>query len=255
MKHNVLNIRKRQSRIGGRKLIYLLQDDFSKAGIKIGRDKFFDFLRQEFLLVKSRRKATKTTRRAARFRQFPNLILDKNISKPEQVWVSDVTYVHHKGGTSYLHLTTDAYSKKIVGFDLADNIKAQTSLNVIHKALKKRNYPNRKLIHHSDRGFNYTANNFISFLSQNKIQISMTNKYDPYENAVAERVNGILKDEFSISDSAIYKEEIENVVAQAINIYNSERPHLSCNYLTPNQAHAYGRYKLRKWSKCAFSKN
>lgn len=255
MKQFVLDIRKIQPRLGGRKLIYLLQDDFNKAGIKIGRDKFFQFLAKEFLLVRPRKNSIRTTKRAKRFRQYPNLIIDKNVTKPEQVWVSDVTYVRHNLGHSYLHLTTDLYSKKIVGFKLADDIKAQTTLSVFQKALDHRTYPTRRLIHHSDRGFNYTANLFTSFLIQNKIKISMTNKYDPYENAVAERVNGILKSEFSISDPKIHRSEIENVVAQAISIYNNLRPHLSCNYLTPTQAHLHGRHQLRKWSKFKFSKN
>ena len=255
IRSKVLKVRKRQPRIGGRKLIYLLQDDFKKEGISIGRDKFFSLLASEFLLVKPLRNSVRTTKRAKRFRQYPNLIQNREVNRPEQVWVSDVTYVHHKQGTSYLHLTTDLYSKKIVGFKLADNIKADTTLTVIKKALKKRLYPNRKLIHHSDRGFNYTAASFTQFLNNNKIKISMTNKYDPYENAIAERVNGILKQEFSISDPKHQRTEIENVIKQAIYIYNNERPHLSCNYLTPNQAHKLGRYKLPKWSKFNFSKN
>lgn len=251
----VLNIRKRQPRIGGRKLIYLLQDHFKKNGIRIGRDKFFKILAKEFLLVKPLRKATRTTRRAKRFNQYPNLIENLEIKRPEQVWVSDVTYVHHKSGTAYLHLTTDAYSKKIVGFKLSDNLKANTTTEVIKLALNNRSYPNRRLIHHSDRGFNYTADLFRNFLIKNNIKISNTNKYDPYENAVAERVNGILKQEFSISDPKIPWSEIENVVKKAILIYNNERPHLSCNFLTPEQAHRKGKFKLKKWSKFKFNQN
>lgn len=255
MRHKVLTIRKRQPRLGGRKLIYLLQEDFNKAGIKIGRDKFFDFLASEFLLVKPLRNSVRTTRRAKRFRQHPNLIENMQVKRPEQVWVSDVTYIHHMQGVSYLHLTTDLYSKKIIGYKLSGNIKAKTTLNVIKKALKGRKYPKRKLIHHSDRGFNYTARTFTEHLKKNKIKISMTNKYDPYENAVAERVNGILKQEFSISDSKQPKSEVENVVMRAIHIYNHERPHLSCNYLTPEQAHIRGRYQLKNWSKYNCNEN
>jgi len=183
------------------------------------------------------------------------IIIDKIVTKPEQVWVSDVTYVRHNKGHSYLHLTTDLYSKKIVGFKLSDDIKAKTSLSVFQKAQSRRAYPTRRLIHHSDRGFNYTANLFTSGLKQHKVKISMTNKYDPYENAVAERVNGILKSEFSISDSKIHRSEIENVVKQAIHIYNNYRPHFSCNLLTPNQAHKHGRYKMKKWSNFKFTNN
>lgn len=255
MKSLVLNIRKRQPRIGGRKLIYLLQDDFKQRGIRIGRDKFFRFLAQEFLLVKPLRNSIRTTRRAKRFNQFPNLIDSIDIKRPEQVWVSDVTYVKHNSGTAYLHLTTDAYSKKIVGFKLSDDIKANTTAEVLKKAIKSRLYTKRKLIHHSDRGFNYTADEFRNCLVDNNISISNTNKYDPYENAIAERINGILKQEFSISDPKIPRSEIENVVKQSIYIYNNERPHWSCHLLTPNQAHINGKFKLKKWSKFKLCEN
>lgn len=245
----VLEIRKNQSRLGGRKLLHKLKDKFKAAGIQIGRDKFFAILAQEFLLVRPLRSAVRTTRRAKRFNLYPNLIRKLEITKPEQVWVSDVTYVHHKHGTSYLHLTTDAYSKKIVGYKLSDNIKSYTTTNVIKKAVKNRRYPKRKLIHHSDRGFNYTADEFRNYLLSQDIKISNTTKYDPYENAVAERINGILKQEFNISDRRIPRDELDAIVHHAIYTYNNERPHLSCEYLTPNEAHTKGKYKLKKWSK------
>jgi len=255
MREKVLKIRKDQSRIGGRKLIYLLQEDFRKAGIKIGRDKFFDFLRASFLLVKRKKNRIITTRSYKRFRAHPNLIKDKLIRKPEQVWVSDITYVHCKGGPLYLHLVTDAYSKKIMGYHVSEDLKTQSTLKALRMALSNRQYPGRALTHHSDRGFQYTSEDYIKELKKNKIKVSMTTKYDPYENAIAERVNGILKDEFEISDRRLSKSDARRNINHALQTYNRKRPHLSCEYLTPEQAHRYGKYKLKKWTKCKFSKN
>lgn len=255
MRQKVLDIRKDQARIGGRKLIYLLQDDFKKKGIKIGRDKFFKFLKNEFLLVKPKKNRTITTRSYKRFRQHPNRIKDMIIKRPEQVWVSDITYINCKKGPLYLHLVTDAYSKKIMGYKLSDNLKTESTLQALNMALKNRKYPNRKLIHHSDRGFQYTAPAYTKRLADNKIKISMTTKYDPYENAIAERVNGILKQEFEISNHRLTISDAFKNVNHAIITYNHKRPHWSCHLLTPEQAHKFGKFKLKKWSKYIFSKN
>ena len=255
MKQKVLNIRKDQARIGGRKLIYLLQEDFRKAGIRIGRDKFFKFLKDQYLLVKRKKNRTITTRSYKRFRQHPNLIKDLEIKRPEQVWVSDITYVNCKKGPLYLHLVTDAYSKKIMGYFLSDDLKTKSTLAALNMALKKRKYPKRKLIHHSDRGFQYASEMYTQKLNNEKIKISMTTKYDPYENAIAERVNGILKDEFEISNRKLSIGDAKRNVNHAIKIYNQKRPHWSCQFLTPNQAHKFGKFKLKKYSKFNFSKN
>lgn len=249
MREKILEIRKKQPRIGGRKLIYLLQNDFKNKGIKIGRDKFFRFMKNQFLLVKRKKNRTITTRSYKRFRSYGNQIKDKNITKPEQVWVSDITYLNCKGGPMYLSLITDAYSKKIIGYNLADNLKTSANIKSLEMALKNRKYPKRKLIHHSDRGFQYTSKEYTQRLKSEKITISMTTKYDPYENAVAERVNGILKDEFYISDYRIHKNELMNLVKNSIHIYNQERPHWSNHLLTPNQAHLFGKFKMKKYSK------
>lgn len=255
MKKKVLQIRKDQARIGGRKLIYLLQNDFKKAGIEIGRDKFFKFLKAQHLLVKKKKNRIITTRSYKRFREHPNLIKDLEVKRPEQVWVSDITYVHCKKGPQYLHLVTDAYSKKIMGYFLSDDLKTKSTLAALKMALKNRKYPKRKLIHHSDRGFQYTSEVYTNRLKKEKIKISMTTKYDPYENAIAERVNGILKDEFEISNRKLSIQEVKRNVNHAIKIYNHKRPHWSCKFLTPEQAHKKGKFKLKNWSKFKFSKN
>ena len=255
IKHQVKKRRKRQSRIGGRKLHYLLADDFKEAGIKVGRNKFFRILREEHLLVKRKKNRAITTRTYKRFRAYSNLIQELEISKQEQVWVSDITYVNCEKGPLYLSIVTDAYSKKIMGYNLSEDMKTQSTMKALEMALRKREYVKRKLIHHSDRGFQYTSKEYTKALKKEEIGISMTTKYDPYENAIAERVNGILKDEFEISDRRIPREQIERIVKNAIEIYNEERPHMSCELLTPNQAHRRGKYKLRKWSRYKYSKN
>lgn len=251
----MLKIRKDQGRIGGRKLIYLLQEDFKKAGIVIGRDKFFKFLKSEDLLVKRKKNRTITTRSYKRFREHPNLIQGLEITRSEQVWVSDITYVNCKNGPLYLHLITDAYSKKIMGSFLSADLKTKSTLAALKMALKNRKYPKRKLIHHSDRGFQYTSEDYTAKLKANKIRISMTTKYDPYENAIAERVNGILKDEFSISDRRLSEADARRNVSHAIQTYNEKRPHWSCELMVPNEAHKKGKYKLKKWSKYGPAKN
>lgn len=249
IKQKVLAYRKEMPRIGGRKLFYLLKPVLEKSNISIGRDKLFDLLRDECLLVKKRRNYAITTRSYHRFRKHPNRIKEKTITQPEQVWVSDMTYVKCKEGNLYLNLITDAYSKKIMGYDLADNMKTESSIKALKRAIKNREYCKRRLIHHSDRGFQYCSTEYTNTLATNQIDISMTTKYDPYENAIAERVNGILKDEFYISDDRLSKQEAIEVVKRSIQVYNEKRPHMSCHYLTPNQAHQYGQYDLRKWSK------
>ena len=255
MRKKVLEVRKDQARIGGRKLIYLLQEDFRKSGIKIGRDKFFKFLKAQHLLVKRKKNRTITTRSYKRFKQHPNRIKDLVIKQPEQVWVSDITYINCRKGPLYLHLVTDAYSKKIMGYFLGDDLKTKSTLAALNMALKNRNHPKRKLIHHSDRGFQYTSEAYTNRLRNKKIKISMTTQYDPYENAIAERVNGILKDEFEISNRKLSIPDAKRNVHHAIKIYNEKRPHWSCEFLTPNQAHQFGNFRLRKWSKSIFSKN
>ena len=249
MREKVLKIREDQARIGGRKLIYLLQEDFRKSGIKIGRDKFFAFLKSEHLLVKRKRNRTITTRSYKRFREHPNRIKELNISKPEQAWVSDITYLNCKGGPLYLSLVTDAYSKKIMGYNVSDNLKTVSTMKALFMAIRNREYSHRKLIHHSDRGFQYADPRYTKHLGDNEIGVSMTTKYDPYENAVAERINGILKQEFSISDGRLAKEEVAKIVERSILTYNTKRPHWSNYMLTPEQAHRKGRFKMRTYKK------
>jgi putative transposase len=184
------------SQLGGKKLHNELQSRLLANGVKCGRDKFLKILRQECLLVKKRKNYVKTTQSYHRFNKHPNLVMDTTICRPEQVWVSDITYIKTRQGFMYLSLVTDAYSKRIMGYELSDNMKTESTKRALLMALKNREYPGKPLIHHSDRGFQYCNPEYTNVLEDHDVAISMTTKYDPYENAIAERVNGILKHEF-----------------------------------------------------------
>ena len=159
---------------GIRKLHGLLQQEFAQNGIKIGRDKLFDFARAHALLVPKLRAFHITTNSKHQFKKFKNLVHNKVPNRPEELWVSDITYLRLNGKHAYLALITDAYSKKIVGFKVATNMKASLSLDALKMALKNRKYPTRKLIHHSDRGFQYCWPEYVKTLQENDIMISMT---------------------------------------------------------------------------------
>lgn len=246
IKSLILKIRSQLPKLGVRKLYYLIEADLNRLGIKLGRDKLYDFMREQGLLVAKRKKYHKTTNSRHWMKRYPNIIKDLEINHPEQLWVADITYLQVKQKHHYLHLITDAYSKKIVGYELADNLMAQTTTNALDKAIKNRRYETN-LIHHSDRGLQYCSSMYTRLLIENQIQISMTEQYDPYENAIAERVNGILKDEFGLDDHFETFELLEKQVHQAIVLYNQVRPHTSIDFLTPDEAHQQQKIKLKKW--------
>lgn len=245
----VKHIRKRQPRMGSLKLYGKIQEDLYQYGIKIGRDKLHSLLREQGMLVAKKKRFTVTTNSYHKFHRWPNLLQEINLTAPEQAWVSDITYIHTKEGYMYLFLVTDAYSKQIMGYHLSDNMKVENARNALKMAISNRRYPDRKLIHHSDRGIQYAHPSYIELQLENRITPSMTTKYDPYENAVAERVNGILKTEFDLGGVLPERKMAIQEVKTAIQIYNYERPHMSCDMLTPWQAHRTGKYNLKKWSK------
>jgi putative transposase len=247
-KEAVLLIRRQMPRIGTRKLYYMLKEEFSKQELKIGRDKLFTVLRKEGLLIKKKKNYTITTNSKHWMRTYPNLIKDMVLTRPEQAWVSDITFVYTKEGNAYLHLVTDAYSKQVMGHELCDNMEASSTSKALQMAIKNRKY-NQPLIHHSDRGSQYCSKLYTDMLKENNIQISMTENGDPYENAVAERLNGILKDEFGLGEQLESLSEAIYQTKQAIAIYNSLRPHLSCEMSTPKQMHNQQTRKLKKWNK------
>ncbi len=240
-------VRKKMYRIGTIKIYDKIKNGLMKNNIKMGRDKLFDFLRFEKLLVPKKRNYTKTTNSFHRYRKYKNIVKDLDVKRPEQVWVSDITYIKMQGRNGFLSLITDYYSKKIVGYYLADNLRTESTLKALEMAIKSRKYPGRKLIHHSDRGFQYCSPTYTKMLKDNKIKISMTENSDPYENAIAERVNGILKDEFDIAEGFISHIQAVKEISYAISTYNTFRPHFSCEMMTPEQAHETGAYKLIKW--------
>jgi transposase InsO family protein len=235
------------TRIGTRKLHYLIKPSLDKIGIRCGRDRLNAILKYEGMLVKKKRNYMRTTNSYHRFRKHPNLIKDIEIKHAEQVWVSDITFIRTNQGWLFLSLITDAYSKQIVGYQLSDNLKTINCINALKEAIKGRKYPERSLIHHSDRGFQYCNPDYTETLTKNHIDISMTTKHDPYENAVAERINGTLKNEFDLGDRLPDQRHAEREVDKTIWVYNNLRPHDSCNKLTPVQAHAKENYKLKKW--------
>jgi len=181
-------------KMGGKKQYFLLKEKLEN--LKIGRDKFFDILRANHLLIIPKRSYHKTTNSYHRFKKHKNLIKDYQYRKPNNVWVSDITYLGNRENPAYLSLITDAYSKKIVGYDVSDSLATESSLNALKMALKKEN--TKGLIHHSDRGLQYCSDDYQKLLKKYKIRCSMTQESDPYENAIAERINGILKQEYDI---------------------------------------------------------
>jgi putative transposase len=222
-------------RLGTRKLYYLLRSDIDALGIKIGRDALFEYLRSEHLLIKPKKNYTKTTDSKHWLRKYPNLMLGVKAQRPEQYFVSDITYIKSREKTHYLSLVTDAYSRKIMGFKLSDDMSTENVVQALHMAVLKRK-TQQSLIHHSDRGLQYCSSLYQNALKENGILPSMTDGYDCYQNAMAERINGILKQEFLINKCNNGK-ELKQLVKESINTYNNKRPHLSLNMKTPNFIH------------------
>ena len=241
----VLEIRTQMPRIGSKKLYYLLNKDLQT--LKIGRDKFIDILRANHLLILPKRSYHITTNSHHRFRKYKNQLLDLQINKPEQVWVSDITYIGKREKPCYLSLITDAYSKKIMGYNVSNNLNTESSLVALRLAIKQRKNKEMPLIHHSDRGLQYCANEYQKILTKNEIQPSMTQNSDPYENAVAERINGILKQEFYIDKYNKDLPIMKQIIKETITIYNEKRPHLSNHMLTPNQMHQQSKIQMKTY--------
>lgn len=232
----VQEIRCYQPRIGGKKLYKLLQDDLNKLEGSIGRDKFFDILRKRGLLVKRRRKYVTTTDSYHRFHKYKNKLKEKLLTGPNQAYASDITYLRSGEGFVYLFLQTDVYSRMITGWDLSDSLSIEGAIRALKMTIKQ--CGNAKgSIHHSDRGIQYCSKEYVRLLKKQKMEISMTEENHCYENAMAERVNGILKDEFLLDAKFANKEMAYKAVKEAIKSYNTRRPHWSLNLYTPQQIH------------------
>ncbi len=230
------NERKMLPRLGGRKLYHRIKDELSALDIKLGRDKVFEVLRKNNMLIVPKRRYVQTTMSKHWLRKYPNLVKEMSIDKVEQVWVSDITYLKTDEGNCYLNLVTDAYSRKIMGYAINDTMEASQMKLALLMAIKnrKRTHP---LIHHSDRGLQYCSAEYVTIAQHNKISISMTEQSDPYENALAERMNRTLKEEFGLGETLKSKLHAQLLVEQAVDLYNNRRPHLSLQMKTPSQVH------------------
>jgi len=229
--------RKLHPRMGARKLLHVLQGDFKEMGIWLGRDRFFTLLKQERLLIKrKRRRGVRTTQSGHGWRVYANQVRGVHAEKPNEIWVSDLTYVRTDEGFLYLSLITDAYSRKIVGFDVSDSLEAEGCLRSLGQALGE--LPEGVCpIHHSDRGTQYCCGEYVRMLEKRGLGISMTELNHCYENAQAERVNGILKHEYGLGETFRTKAQGVTAARQAVELYNELRPHLSLGYQTPSSVH------------------
>ena len=219
-------------RLGTRKLKYRM----ALQGIHYGRDRLFDLLRRNRLLIKPLRSYTKTTYSKHWLRKHSNLIKYRKVVKPNEGWVSDITYIRTDEGYNYLSLVTDKFSRKIVGYNLSESLKAEGAIKALQMAINQRAHVH-DLIHHSDRGLQYCCEEYQQLLSDHQIRPSMTEQYDPYENALAERMNGILKTEFLLDDGFPNNQLAQLAIEESIEIYNSLRPHMALNMRTPQQVH------------------
>jgi transposase InsO family protein len=243
----IRSIRKRQPMIGTRKLYGMLEVFMVKHQIKVGRDALFDLLARNGMLVRRKKKKAQTTFSTHWLRKYPNLIKGIEPTKPNQIWVADITYLETEIGFVYISLITDAYSRKIVGYHVADNLLAVSSAEALKMALVNMPKTLENLIHHSDRGIQYCSQEYVNVLQDYQVKISMTQNGDPLENAIAERVNGILKNEFMPNVIIKNLEHAQKLLKEIVLIYNDERPHMSIALLTPNQAHQLDGKLKRYW--------
>jgi putative transposase len=228
--------RKILTRLGGKKLYHQIKPSLSVYNIKFGRDKLFKLLGERRLLIKPRRTYTQTTMSKHWLRKYPNLVKDIKVTAPEQVWVSDLTYIKSDEGNCYLNMVTDAFSRKIMGYAISNNMDTSSMIKAYHMAIKNRTtiHP---LIHHSDRGLQYCSQEYVKLSTDNGIKVSMTEKGDPYENALAERMNRTLKEEFGLGRLLPSKQKAFRLTEEAVELYNSYRPHWALKLKTPNEVH------------------
>lgn len=234
----------------GRNLHAALQTEFNRHNVKIGRDKFFDLLRINGLLIKKKQRRTRTTFSYHHFHKYPNLIKELKPTRVNQVIVTDITYLYLSVSDSfaYLFLVTDLFSRKILGYNVSDNLSANSSVKALRMALKNMSETN-DTIHHSDRGIQYCSHKYTKILKDYNIRISMTENSNPLENAVAERINKTLKEEFTKEKQISFSNfrESKIIMSQIIKFYNDERPHRSLEMYTPNIAYKMNKLLKRKW--------
>ena len=250
----VAEIRRELPGLGTHKLFRLMKKPLETHGIKLGRDRLHQILQEHGLIIRKRKSYPKTTYSKHWMKKYPNLIKELTVTEAEQVWVSDITYICVGYDFNYLSLITDVYSKKIVGYCLHPYLNNEGPLIALEMALAGRNRLTNPLIPHSDRGVQYCSFDYVLRLRESNVKISMTENGDVYENAIAERVNGILKTEFKLNKIYRTTTEAKLAIDSSIEAYNSKRPHMSCNYLTPSQAHEMTGTLEKKWKPKTYEK-
>lgn len=233
----IIDRRKIQPREGTKKIYYGIKDQLKGKGIKLGRDKLFELLRRHNMLIRSRRGYVKTTNSNHQYKKYKNLVKDFVPKAENQLWVSDITYIRTASSFCYLALITDAYSRKIVGYDISNSLELEGALRALKFALS--GLPaGAAPIHHSDRGIQYCSHEYTRLLKNNGLKISMASKGNCYENALAERVNGILKQEYYLDQTFVNMNHAVKTSKESINIYNSRRLHIELGYKTPEYVHS-----------------
>ena len=225
--------RKQLPRIGTRKIHFLIKDDLQQQGLKFGRDKLFALMRYHGLQIKPRRRYIQTTMSKHWLRKWPNIIKGIAVNHPDKVWVSDITYLQTEEGNCYLNMITDAYSRKIVGYAVADNMETENMIKALKMATTNKTHSHVSTIHHSDRGLQYCSQEYERLTANNNIQLSMTENSDPYENALAERMNRTIKEEFGMDKKLKNRQQAYQLVEESIFLYNHKRPHLALKMKTP----------------------
>jgi putative transposase len=243
----VIELRKRHPRMGGKKLYQLLEPFMLDNQIKMGRDALFDLLAANQLLVRRRKRRMRTTYSEHGLGSYPNLLKGMVVSQVNQVWVSDITYWKTDGRYLYIRLVTDVYSHKLVGYQVSESLEARGCIQALEMAINGLNEPIKELIHHSDRGIQSCSSEYIIILKRYGIKISMSQRGTPLDNAIAERINGIIKGEYlynyPVKDLTEARESLEKVVK----LYNEERPHLSISNKPPSQVHESNQETVRLW--------
>lgn len=229
--------RKLLPRLGTRKIYHRIKEALKHLHLKYGRDKLFGLMRKYGLLIKPSRRYVQTTMSRHWLRKWPNIVKGRLVQEPDEVWVSDITYIKTQEGTCYLNMITDMFSRKIVGFSIADNMEAETMSNALTMAVAQREHPQKTTIHHSDRGIQYCSKEYAQLTQKNNILLSMTENSDPYENALAERMNRTIKEEFGMDKILSGKSQAMQLVEESIFLYNNYRPHLALQMKTPQQVY------------------
>lgn len=228
--------RKLLPRLGGRKVYHMIREDLEGASIKMGRDKLFNYMRKQNLLIRPKKRFTSTTNSKHRFYIYNNLLQKVDVERKDQVWVSDITYLATREGFCYLALITDLYSRKIIGYDISDSLELNGAMRALNMAIKNKQ-SKCTTIHHSDRGIQYCSYSYTAKLKSAGMLISMADKGNCYQNAAAERLNGILKNEFNLDVLFKTKKMAVKTSIQSIKLYNELRPHMALNYKNPKEVY------------------